>query len=137
MTVRLSNKKDVATTRVRGVKIERDCMTLTSILKIPGKYGLSDYVKEVWEEVRYCKPLKITRKFSNDETITKAGRVSSSLMKPFQRMGEQVQKEDEIDDSGSGEKFYDAVDDEGPVEVPDVVVPAAPEVPVVLTTLAV
>ncbi|GAB2296688.1 hypothetical protein Dimus_030797 [Dionaea muscipula] len=81
-----SYDEDVATTRVRGVKIELDCMTLASILKIPGNYGLSDYVNEVWEEARYYKPLEITKKFSNDETITKAGRVSSSLMKPFQRM---------------------------------------------------
>ncbi|GAB2280671.1 hypothetical protein Dimus_015298 [Dionaea muscipula] len=62
MTVRLSNKTDVATTIVRGVKIELDCMTLDSILKIPRNFGLSDYVKEVWEEARYCKPLEITRK---------------------------------------------------------------------------
>ncbi|GAB2290270.1 hypothetical protein Dimus_024550, partial [Dionaea muscipula] len=86
MTMRLSNKKDMATKRVRGVKIKLDCMTLASIKKIPENYGLSDYVKDDWEEARYCKPLEITRKFSNNETITKAGRVSSSLMKPFQRM---------------------------------------------------
>ncbi|GAB2266476.1 hypothetical protein Dimus_001484 [Dionaea muscipula] len=218
MIVRLSNEKDVATTKVRGVNIELDCMTLCSILKIPRNYGLSDYVKEVWEEARYCKPLEITKKFSNDETITKTGRVLSTLMKPFQRMvplddregdepiktdffketflnmsqlkrensvwwlgsganrrrddevneieneeneeeakdtdevenkgqnqqvdfdwevvneevhveGEQVEKEDEIDDFGSGEKFYDVVDDERPVNedisAPAVEVPAS------------
>ncbi|GAB2299249.1 hypothetical protein Dimus_033319 [Dionaea muscipula] len=53
MTVRLLNEKDVATTKVHGVNIELDCMTLSSILKIPGNYGFSDYVKEVWEEARY------------------------------------------------------------------------------------
>ncbi|GAB2273040.1 hypothetical protein Dimus_007850 [Dionaea muscipula] len=186
-------------------------MTLASILKIPGNLSFSDYVKEVWEEARYCKPLEITRKFSNDETIAKAGRVSSSLMKPFQRMvhifvmknliprfgkrdtaifmdltymeylttrlpinlprltlrhmtyvinvphhelpyeellnrvfdafevplddkedvhveGEHVEKEDETDDSGSGEKYFDAVDEERPdevdLQVPDVAPPA-------------
>ncbi|GAB2294781.1 hypothetical protein Dimus_028974 [Dionaea muscipula] len=41
------------------------------------------------------------------------------------------------ENSGSREKFYDALSDEGPVEVPDVVVPAAPEVPVMLTTPAI
>ncbi|GAB2290350.1 hypothetical protein Dimus_024629 [Dionaea muscipula] len=35
------------------------------------------------------------------------------------------------------EKYYDALSDEGPVEAPDVVILAAPEVPVVLTTPAV
>ncbi|GAB2273451.1 hypothetical protein Dimus_008244 [Dionaea muscipula] len=71
VTVRLSNKKDVATTVASWSTIELDCMTLASILKIPGNFGLSDYVKEVWEEARDRKSLEITRKFSNDETITK------------------------------------------------------------------
>ncbi|GAB2268825.1 hypothetical protein Dimus_003769 [Dionaea muscipula] len=41
------------------------------------------------------------------------------------------------ENSSSGEKFYDALSDKGPVEAPDVVVPATPEVPVVLLTAAV
>ncbi|GAB2302178.1 hypothetical protein Dimus_036195 [Dionaea muscipula] len=256
MTVRLSNKKDVATTRVRGVNIELDCMTLASILKIPENFGLSDYVKDVWEEAKYCKPLEITRKFANDNTLIEASRVKSIEMRPFQRLlhifvmknlvprfgkrdltsfmdlaymeelitrilntfdvplddkeGEEpkrydffketfltmsqlqrengvwwlglganrrrddyeapaenvenvemdeeeavqqdfywVQVEEEVEfqgeeqtekeaekgeNSGFGEKFFDALSDEGPVEAPDVVVPTAPEVSVVLTT---
>ncbi|GAB2286240.1 hypothetical protein Dimus_020661 [Dionaea muscipula] len=44
-----------------------------------------EYIKEVWEESKYTKPLEITRRVANDETITAARRVKSSEMKPFQR----------------------------------------------------
>ncbi|GAB2284194.1 hypothetical protein Dimus_018659, partial [Dionaea muscipula] len=47
--------------------------------------GICEYIKEVWEESRYTKPLDITRRVANDETITTARRVKSSEMKPFQR----------------------------------------------------
>ncbi|GAB2283351.1 hypothetical protein Dimus_017867 [Dionaea muscipula] len=47
--------------------------------------GMREYIEEVWEESRYTKPLDITRRVANDETITVAGRVKSSEMKPFQR----------------------------------------------------
>ncbi|GAB2301518.1 hypothetical protein Dimus_035536 [Dionaea muscipula] len=43
-----------------------------------------EYIKEVWEESKYTKPLEITRRVANDETITIAGRVKSSEMKPFE-----------------------------------------------------
>ncbi|GAB2301871.1 hypothetical protein Dimus_035895 [Dionaea muscipula] len=39
----------------------------------------------VEEESRYTKPLEITRKFANDDTIMKARRVKSVEMRPFQR----------------------------------------------------
>ncbi|GAB2268128.1 hypothetical protein Dimus_003107, partial [Dionaea muscipula] len=32
--------------------------------------GISEYIKEVWEESKYTKPLEITRRVANDETIT-------------------------------------------------------------------
>ncbi|GAB2288618.1 hypothetical protein Dimus_022942, partial [Dionaea muscipula] len=41
--------------------------------------------KEVWEESKYTKPLEITRRFANDDTIMKARRVKSVEMKPSQR----------------------------------------------------
>ncbi|GAB2283583.1 hypothetical protein Dimus_018090 [Dionaea muscipula] len=63
-------KKEVARSRVRGVKIELDNMTLASILGVPGNTGISEYIKEVWEESKYIKPLEITRKFVNDELLT-------------------------------------------------------------------
>ncbi|GAB2294935.1 hypothetical protein Dimus_029126 [Dionaea muscipula] len=40
-----------------------------------------EYIKEVWEESRYTKPLDITRRIANDETITAARRVKSMVKK--------------------------------------------------------
>ncbi|GAB2284252.1 hypothetical protein Dimus_018718 [Dionaea muscipula] len=78
-------KKEVARSSVRGVEIEFDNERLASILGIPGNNGICEYIKEVWEESKYTKPLEITRKFVNDETLTTARRVKSSEMKQFQR----------------------------------------------------
>ncbi|GAB2279099.1 hypothetical protein Dimus_013755 [Dionaea muscipula] len=61
-------------------------MSLATILRISENTGICDYVNEIWEETSYYNPLEITRKFSNDETIVKEGRVKSSEMKPFQRL---------------------------------------------------
>ncbi|GAB2268285.1 hypothetical protein Dimus_003259, partial [Dionaea muscipula] len=36
---------------------------LASILGIPGNNGICEYVKDVWEESKYIKPLEITRSF--------------------------------------------------------------------------
>ncbi|GAB2281046.1 hypothetical protein Dimus_015657 [Dionaea muscipula] len=36
--------------------------------------GICEYIKEVWEESKYIKPLEITRKFANDELINEARR---------------------------------------------------------------
>ncbi|GAB2295292.1 hypothetical protein Dimus_029465 [Dionaea muscipula] len=99
LTMRINSKKEIAKSRVHGVDIELDGMILASIIGIPGNWGLCDYVKEVWEEAKYYKPLEITRKFSNDQTIMKAGRVTSIAMRPFQR-----------------DQFFDAVDDERPAD---------------------
>ncbi|GAB2285974.1 hypothetical protein Dimus_020399 [Dionaea muscipula] len=85
LTMSHNRKKDVARSKVRGVEIEFDHMKLASILGIPGNNGICEYIKEVWEESRYTKPLEITRKFANDETIMEARRVKSVEMKPFQR----------------------------------------------------
>ncbi|GAB2286301.1 hypothetical protein Dimus_020718 [Dionaea muscipula] len=78
-------KKEVARSRVRGVEIELDSMTLASILGVPGNNGICEYIKEVWEESKYIKPLEITRKFANDELLTTSRRVRSTEMKPFER----------------------------------------------------
>ncbi|GAB2265876.1 hypothetical protein Dimus_000907 [Dionaea muscipula] len=56
-----------------------------TILGVPGRTGICEYIKEVWEESKYTKPLDITRRIANNETITAARRVKSSEMKPFQR----------------------------------------------------
>ncbi|GAB2290708.1 hypothetical protein Dimus_024982 [Dionaea muscipula] len=80
-----NRKKDVAKSKVRGVEIEFDHTMLASILGIPGNNGICEYIKEVWEESKYTKPLEITRRFANDDTIMEARRVKSVEMKPFQR----------------------------------------------------
>ncbi|GAB2281297.1 hypothetical protein Dimus_015898 [Dionaea muscipula] len=85
MTVIHLKKKDVVKTSMKGVAIEFDHLKLASILGIPGNNGIYEYIKDVWEESKYIKPLQITRKFANDETLTAARRVKSGEMKPFQR----------------------------------------------------
>ncbi|GAB2287715.1 hypothetical protein Dimus_022077 [Dionaea muscipula] len=91
--------------------------------------GICEYIKEVWEESRYTKPLDITRRIANDETITIA----------VEAEDEDEGNKDDFDweavideatvegESGSGEKFYDAEEeaqgspdlhDEIPAEAP-------------------
>ncbi|GAB2270971.1 hypothetical protein Dimus_005828 [Dionaea muscipula] len=74
MTLTHLKKKDVVKTSVRGVVIEFNHLMLASILGIPGNNGICEYIKDVWEESKYTKPLEITRKFANDETLTAARR---------------------------------------------------------------
>ncbi|GAB2297593.1 hypothetical protein Dimus_031686, partial [Dionaea muscipula] len=85
MTVIHLKKKDVVKSSVKGISIEFDHERLATILGVPGRTGICEYIKEVWEESKYTKPLDITRRIANDETITAARRVKSSEMKPFQR----------------------------------------------------
>ncbi|GAB2266547.1 hypothetical protein Dimus_001549 [Dionaea muscipula] len=103
-----NRKKDVAKSKVRGVEIEFDHTMLASILGIPGNNGICEYIKEVWEESKYTKPLEITRRFTNDDSIMEARRVKSVEMKPFQRLtrengvwwigsGENRRRDDDVD----------------------------------------
>ncbi|GAB2271189.1 hypothetical protein Dimus_006033 [Dionaea muscipula] len=85
MTVIHLKKKDVMKSSVKGVTIEFDHDKQTSILGVPGKSGICEYIKDVWEESKYMKPLEITKRFANDKTLTAARRVKSGEMKPFQR----------------------------------------------------
>ncbi|GAB2288035.1 hypothetical protein Dimus_022380 [Dionaea muscipula] len=85
MTVIHSKKRDVVKFKVRGVDSEFDHEKSATILGVPGKNGICEYIKEVWEESKYTKPLEITRRFANDDTIIKAVRVKSVEMKPSQR----------------------------------------------------
>ncbi|GAB2283420.1 hypothetical protein Dimus_017935 [Dionaea muscipula] len=128
-------KRDVVKSSVKGVAIEFDHDKLASILGVLGKNEICEYIKDVWEESKYTKPLEITRRFANDETLMAARRVKFGEMKPFQRRRddddevpeEEVEEEekDQTDfdweavvdeaavegESGSGEKFYDAEDE--------------------------
>ncbi|GAB2301216.1 hypothetical protein Dimus_035250 [Dionaea muscipula] len=85
MKVTHLRKKDVIKSSVKGIDMEFDHERLATILGVPGRNGICEYIKEVWEESKYTKPLEITRRVANDETITAARRVKSSEMKPFQR----------------------------------------------------
>ncbi|GAB2275632.1 hypothetical protein Dimus_010389 [Dionaea muscipula] len=58
-------KKDIVKSKVRGVEIEFDHEKLATILGIPGNNGIREYVKDVWEESKYIKPLEITRSGEN------------------------------------------------------------------------
>ncbi|GAB2290636.1 hypothetical protein Dimus_024914 [Dionaea muscipula] len=85
LTMSPNRKKDVARSKVRGVEIVFDHLQLASILGILGNNVICEYINEVWEESRYTKPLEITRKFANDDTIMEARRVKSVEMRTFQR----------------------------------------------------
>ncbi|GAB2269111.1 hypothetical protein Dimus_004040 [Dionaea muscipula] len=75
LTVSMSKEKEVARTRVRGVNIELDSMILASIIGVLGNTGICEYIKDVWEESKFYKPLEITKKFANDELLTAARRI--------------------------------------------------------------
>ncbi|GAB2297544.1 hypothetical protein Dimus_031642 [Dionaea muscipula] len=79
MTVIHLKKKDVVKSSVKGISFEFDHERLATILGVPGRTGICEYIKEVWEESRYTKPLDITRRIANDETITAARRVKSKF----------------------------------------------------------
>ncbi|GAB2299191.1 hypothetical protein Dimus_033262 [Dionaea muscipula] len=151
-------KKDVVKSKVRGVEMEFDHEQLATILGVPGTNGICEYIKDVWEESKYTKPLEITRRFANDENIMAARRVKSGELKPFQRSGENRRRDDDVDipeeeaeeeeernqgdfdwealideatvegESGSGEKFYDAEDEnQGSPEVQEEIPATAPQ----------
>ncbi|GAB2268864.1 hypothetical protein Dimus_003807, partial [Dionaea muscipula] len=85
MSVVHLQKKDVVKTKVRGVDMEFDHEKLATILGVPGRNGICEYIKDVWEESKYTKPLEITRRFANDGNLMAARRVQSGELKPFQR----------------------------------------------------
>ncbi|GAB2300068.1 hypothetical protein Dimus_034109 [Dionaea muscipula] len=149
MTVTHLKKRDVVKSSVKGVAIEFDHDKLASILGVPGKNGICEYIKDVWEESKYTKPLEITRRFANDETLMAARRVGTRENRrrddddevPEEEVEEEEKDQTEFDweavideaaeqgESGSNDQFFDAqVDAEEPV----IETPAAPEVPSVV-----
>ncbi|GAB2265596.1 hypothetical protein Dimus_000637 [Dionaea muscipula] len=85
MTVIHLKKKDIVKSKVRGIEMEFDHEKLATIQVCTGANGICEYIKEVWEESEYTKPLEITRRFANDENIMATRRVKSGELKPFQR----------------------------------------------------
>ncbi|GAB2290171.1 hypothetical protein Dimus_024453 [Dionaea muscipula] len=83
LTVYLYKKKEVARSRSLVFKV---CSCVVNEARANnGNNGFCEYIKEVWEESKYIKPLEITRKFANDDMITATRRVRSTEMKSFQR----------------------------------------------------
>ncbi|GAB2283019.1 hypothetical protein Dimus_017550 [Dionaea muscipula] len=85
MSVVHLKKRDVVKSKVRGVDMEFDHEKLATILGVSGKNRICEYIKDVWEESKYTKPLEITRRFANDGNLMAARRVKSEELKPFQR----------------------------------------------------
>ncbi|GAB2284456.1 hypothetical protein Dimus_018907 [Dionaea muscipula] len=85
LAVFIYKKKEIAKSRVKGVEIEFDSMKSASITDVPGHTGISEYIKEVWEESSISSPLRSPRKFADNSSINVARRVQSTEMKPFQR----------------------------------------------------
>ncbi|GAB2296758.1 hypothetical protein Dimus_030864 [Dionaea muscipula] len=153
MSVVHLKKRDIVKSKVRGVDIEFDHEKLATILGVPGKNGICEYIKDVWEESKYTKPLEITRRFANDGNIMAARRVKSGersgenrrrdddMDAPVEEAGEEEERNqdgfdweaviDEADvegESGSGEKFYDAEDkNRGSPEAQEEIPAAAPQ----------
>ncbi|GAB2278979.1 hypothetical protein Dimus_013646 [Dionaea muscipula] len=141
MSVVHLKKRDIVKSKVRGVDMEFDHEKLATILGVPGKNGICEYIKDMWEESKYTKPLEITRRFSNDENLMAARRVKENGIW-WIGSGENRRRDDDVDapeeeaeeedkgnkddfdweavideatvegESGSGEKFYDAEDKE-------------------------
>ncbi|GAB2296393.1 hypothetical protein Dimus_030513 [Dionaea muscipula] len=114
MTVIHLKKKDIVKASMKGVAIEFDHERLASILGIPGNNGICEYVKDLWEESKYIKPLEITRRRRDDDVDAPEGEAEE----------EEEGNQDDFDweavideaavegESGSGDKFYDAEDKE-------------------------
>ncbi|GAB2288340.1 hypothetical protein Dimus_022673 [Dionaea muscipula] len=139
MSVVHLKKRDVVKSKVRGVDMEFDHEKLATILGVPGKNEICEYIKDVWEESKYTKPLEITRRFTNDENLMAARRVKENGVW-WIGSGENRRRDDNVDapegeaeeeeernqddfyweavideatvegESGSGEKFYYAED---------------------------
>ncbi|GAB2269037.1 hypothetical protein Dimus_003966 [Dionaea muscipula] len=154
MTVIHLKKRDVVKSKVRGVDLEFDHEKLATILGVPGKNGICEYIKKVWEESKHTKPLEITRRFANDENIMAARRVKENgiwwigsgenrridddVNAPEEEAEEEEERnKDDFDwkavideatvegESGSDDQFYDA---QVEVEEPVIETPAAPAV---------
>ncbi|GAB2288591.1 hypothetical protein Dimus_022918 [Dionaea muscipula] len=148
MSVIHLKKKDVVKSKVRGVEMEFDHEKLATILGVPGTNGICEYIKDVWEESKYTKPLEITRRFANDENLMAARRVNGENRRrdddvdaPEEEAEEEVEgNKDDFDweavideatvegEFGSGEKFYDAEDkDQSSPEVNEEIPTAVPQ----------
>ncbi|GAB2296379.1 hypothetical protein Dimus_030500 [Dionaea muscipula] len=89
MSVVHLKKRDIVKSKVRGVDMEFDHEKLATILGVPRKNGICEYIKDVWEESKYTKPLEITRRFAND----------GNLMASKKSEGEELKRYDFFEDT--------------------------------------
>ncbi|GAB2296163.1 hypothetical protein Dimus_030296 [Dionaea muscipula] len=100
MSVIHLKKKDVVKSSVKGVGIEFDHEKLATILGVPGKNGICEYIKDVWEESKYTKPLEITTRVANNETLTAARRVKYEFGVPLvDKKGEEPKRYDYFEET--------------------------------------
>ncbi|GAB2266465.1 hypothetical protein Dimus_001473 [Dionaea muscipula] len=118
MTVIHIKKKDIVKSSVKGVAVEFDHERLASILGIPGNNGICEYVKDVWKESKYIKPLEITRSGENRRRDDDVDAPEGEAEEEEEGNQDDFDWEAVIDEaavegeSGSGDKFYDAEDKE-------------------------
>ncbi|GAB2273481.1 hypothetical protein Dimus_008273 [Dionaea muscipula] len=116
MSVIHLKKKDIVKSSVKGVAVEFDHERLASILGIPGNNGICEYVKDVWEESKYIKPLEITRSGENRRRDDDVDAPEGEAEEEEEGNQDDFDWEAVIDEatiegeSGLGEKFYDAED---------------------------
>ncbi|GAB2281440.1 hypothetical protein Dimus_016028 [Dionaea muscipula] len=117
MSVIHLKKKDIVKSKVRGVEMEFDHEKLATILGIPGNNGICEYVKDVWEESKYIKPLEITKSGENRRRDDDVDAPEEEAEEEDEGNKDDFDWEAVIDEatvegeSGSGERFYDAEDE--------------------------
>ncbi|GAB2299865.1 hypothetical protein Dimus_033916 [Dionaea muscipula] len=134
MTVIYLKKKDVVKSSVKGVAIEFDYDKLTSILGVPGKNGICEYIKDVWEESKedgiwWIGTGENRRRDDDNEALEAEAEEEEKDQTEFDWEAV-IDEAAEQGESRSDDQFYDAqVDVEEPVtETPDALaVPASPE----------
>ncbi|GAB2281112.1 hypothetical protein Dimus_015720 [Dionaea muscipula] len=109
MTVIHLKKKDIVKSKVRGIEIEFDHEKLATILGVPEANGICEYIKEVWEESKYTKPLEITRRFANDERSGENRRRDEEVEAP-------EEEAEDVNERNQDDFDWEAVIDEATVE---------------------
>ncbi|GAB2278763.1 hypothetical protein Dimus_013438 [Dionaea muscipula] len=134
MSVIHLKKKNVVKSKVRGVEIEFDHEKSATILVSPEIMGSREYVKDMWEESKYIKPLEITRSGDNRRKDDDVDAPEGQAEKEDERNKDDFDLEAVIDEaavegeSGSGERFYDVEDEtQGSPEVKEEIPAAAPQ----------
>ncbi|GAB2281706.1 hypothetical protein Dimus_016276 [Dionaea muscipula] len=117
LTVFIDKKKEIARSKVKGVEIEFDSMKLASILDVPGRTGISEYIKEVWEESK--------RRDDNNEAPAEEVHEEEEAQNVEFYWEAVIDETADQGESGSGEKFYDAEDE---IQEPAAVVEEVPAV---------